>query len=212
VKKVFCLGLCICSFSAVFSQNLEAIILSYQNEIEFWAEQNGIGAESKTLSCNGIELYTRPYIYPKCPEAKRYGKGGSVIDCFAGGKFVTSSARELIYKRAYTIIPSEARQVFEPFKTYGNFVNSLVFNPHTLFDSAANSGLNKDFDGDYAYLIFYFGPYSERSADDVFNFQARQTGCGMGKGMLFFPSSFYYALFRINCKGGIELVNYYGVG
>jgi len=212
MKIVIGLLLCLCSFSFAFSQNVETITLSYQDEIEFWLKQNDIRAESKTLSYNGIELYIGPHICQKCPEARRYGRDGSVIECFAGGKFITSIDRELIYMRAYTVIPSEAKQVFEPFKSYRNFANSMVFNPHTLFDCEVNSKLIKDFDGDYAYLIFYFDSYSELLTDGVFYLQARQTGCGMGKGMLIFPSSFSYALFRINSRRGIELVSFCEVG
>jgi len=208
MKKYICLALCICSFSFVFSQNMDEITRAYQNEIDLWLEQNNTGEEAKTQRIDGIELYLSPNINPKCPGSKTYGKGGLILECFAEGKFVTSSAREVIYQRAYTVIPSEARQVFEPFKSYCDFANSLVFNPCKLFDCEANSELNKYYNGNYAYLFFYFGPYSEKLTDGVFDCQARQTGCGMGKEMLILPSSFYYALFRINTHGGIELVNY----
>ena len=207
---VFCV-LFLLAFSAAFSQNIEDITLEYQDEIEVWLGQNNIRGETRTQRFDGIDLYLKPYISPKYPEDKAYGKGGSVIDCFAVGRFLTRTERGRIYFKAYEAIPAEAKKSFEPFKSFDNFRDSLIFNPNTLFGSGANSGLNKDFGNEAAYLIFYFGTFGGRFPDVVFDVQSGQVDSGTGKKMLIFPYGYYYALFRTKTLNGLELVSYYGV-
>ena len=170
MKAVVFFVLFLLALSAAFSQNIEDITLEYQDEIEVWLAQNNIRGETRTQRFYTFDLFSSPYLHSKYPEAKVYGKGGSVIDCFAVGKFLTEDESRLVYKWTYNAVPAEARRSFEPFKSFENFSNSLIFNPNTLFGSGANSGLNKDFTGDFAYLIFYFGSLDWRS-DVVFDVQ-----------------------------------------
>jgi hypothetical protein len=156
---------------------------------------------------NEIELFIEPHIHPEHPEPKYFGKGGSVIECEAVGKFLTITERERIYTRAYSCIPQDAKQSFFPFATLENFENSLIFNPNILFGNP--SRLNSIYGGEFAYLMFYFGPYFERYPDNVFNLQSRQIENGNNKRILILPYSFYYALFKINSENEIELVHYY---
>jgi hypothetical protein len=213
MKVIFCLLFCFFSLLPIFSQNVaDDIIMSYQDEIELWLNQNNVYIESKLQRYNEIDLFTGPYVYPKYPAPKYFGRGGDVIECFAVGKFLTRLEKERVYTRAYSCIPQDAKQRFSPFATFENFRNSLIFNPNMLFGNPANRELNSDFAGEFAYLIFYFGSYSERFPDNVFNLQSRQLENGNNRGMLIFPYSFYYALFRINSIGDIELISYYGIG
>ena len=130
---------------------------------------------------------------------------------FSVGKFLTADESRMIYKFAYGAVPAAAKRRFEPFESLEKFSDSLIFSPSTLFGSPANSGLNKDFEEDMAFLIFYFGSLGWRSPDAVFNVQSRQVESGNGKKMLILPYSFNYALFRVGVRGGISLVGYYGV-
>ena len=198
------------SISLVFSQNIEEITLLYQDEVELWLKQIDIHIEAKIKRYNDIGLFVKPYVHPKYPEPKYFGRGGSVIECFAVGRFLTTPEREGIYMKAYSNIPQEAKQSFTPFETYENFKNSLIFNPNVLFGNPANDALNSDFDGEFAYLIFYFGSYY-RWPDDVFDLQLSQLENGIDKGILIFPYSFYYALFKINSLDEVELVSFYGI-
>ena len=210
--RVICfLALVLFPFSMVFSQDIEEITLVYQNEIEAWLAQNDIHVQTRTQRDYMVDLYSSPYIHPKYPEAKVYGKGGSVIDCFAIGKFLTANESRMQYRWAYNAVPAAAKRSFEPFKSFENFSDSLIFNPSVLFGSPANSGLNEDFTGDVAYLIFYFGTMGGRFPDAVFDVQSRQVESGNGKKMLILPYSYYYALFRVGVRGGISLISYYGV-
>ena len=211
MKMVVFLVLFLLLFSVVFSQNIEEITLEYQGEIEVWLAQNNIRGETRTQRFDGIDLYLKPYINTKYPKDKVYGKGGSVIDCFAVGKFLTRHERERIYTKAYNAIPAEAKRSFEPFKSFENFRNSLIFNPNILFGSGANSGLNKDFAEEAPYLIFYFGDDDKRFPDVVFDVQSGQVDSGTGKKMLLFPYGYYYVLFKVKTLNGLELVGYYGV-
>ena len=198
-------------FSMVFSQDIEEITLAYQDEIETWLMQNDIRGQTRTQRFDGFDLYLRPLISTKYPEHKVYGKGGSVIDCFAVGKFLTRRERERIYSKAYGVIPAEAKRRFDPFGSFEKFRNSLIFNPNALFGSGANSGMNEDYTGETAYLIFYFGDDDRRFPDVVFDIQAGQVDSGRGKRMLIFPYGYYYALFRTKTLNGLELVSFYGV-
>ena len=69
-------------FSMIFSQDIEEITLAYQDEIELWLVQNDIRGQTRTQRFYLADIFSRPYIHPKYPEAKVFGKGGSVIDCF----------------------------------------------------------------------------------------------------------------------------------
>ena len=211
MKTVIFLVLFLLPFSMAFSQNIEEITLEYQDEIELWLTQNSIRGEARTQRFDGFDLFLKPQISPKYPEHKVFGKGGSVIDCFAVGKFLTRRERERIYSKAYGVIPAEAKRRFEPFESLEKLSDSLIFSPSTLFGSPANSGLNKDFEEDMAFLIFYFGRSGSRFPDVVFNVQSRQVESGNGKKMLILPYSYNYALFRVGVRGGISLVGYYGV-
>ena len=211
MKTVIFLVLFLLPFSMAFSQNIEEITLGYQDEIELWLTQNSIRGEARTQRFDGFDLFLKPQISPKYPEDKVFGKGGSVMDCFAVGRFLTRTERGRIYFKAYEAIPTEAKKSFEPFKSFENFRDSLIFNPNTLFGSGENSGLNKDFDKEAAYLIFYFGTFGVRFPDTVFDVQSGQVDSGMGKKMLIFPYGYYYALFRTKMLNGLELVSYYGV-
>ena len=198
-------------FTMVFSQDIEEITLKYQDEIEAWLVQNDIRGQTRTQRFYISDIFSRPYIHPKYPEAKVYGRGGSVIDCFAVGKFLTVAESRMIYRWAYGVVPDTAKRRFEPFESLEKFSDSLIFSPSTLFGSPENSGLNKDFEEDMAFLIFYFGRAGSRFPDVVFNVQSRQVESGNGKKMLILPYSFNYALFRVGVRGGISLVGYYGV-
>ena len=212
MKKILCLLICLFLASIVFSQNVPMdIILSYQSELELWISQNNIHIEPRMLTYGGMDLFRRPYINPIHPERKVFGMGGSVIDCFALGRFLSVAETESLYSAVYARISHDERQVFIPFRSLENFKQSLIFNPNMLFSQPSNVGLNSDFTGDYAYLIFYFGSYIERFPDTVFNLQLSQLKNGKGVMMLIFPYSFYYALFKIDDLGNIELVSYYGI-
>jgi hypothetical protein len=209
--KTFCLLFSLLLISPIFCQNVpNDIILAYQNEIELWLIQNNIYVEPEIKNYNGIELFRGPFFSKKYPAPKIFGRGGSVIDCFAFGKFLSLSDCERIYDTAYSCIPEDNGRIFEPFLSLDNFKNSLIFNPKILFDIYSNSTLNPPADKN-AYLIFYFGSYSERFPDTVFSLQLAQLIEGNAKEMLIFPYGYYYALFRINGEGEINLVNFYGV-
>ena len=135
MKIIFCLLLCLCSILTVFAQNMDEITLSYQDEVELWLIQNAVHIEAKVKRHNDIELFMKPDINPKYPAPKYFGRGGSVIECFAVGKFLTSAEKEGIYTKAYNGIPVENKRTFEPFKTYENFRKSLIFNPNMLLSS-----------------------------------------------------------------------------
>ena len=200
------------SFSMVFAQNVEEITLEYQEEIEQWLAQNSILADVAIQKHERIDLYTKPYLNLTYPEHKVYGKGGSNMDCFALGRFLTKSERYSFYVKAYMVINDVDKRRFAPFRSYGIFKESLIFNPNILFNKVSSSGLNEDFSGDFSYLIFYFVEKETRFTDYVYNVQYGQVESGRGKRMLIFPSSFNYALFRIDSSGNIELVSFYGVG
>jgi hypothetical protein len=212
MKKTLCFLISFFALAAVFAQNVEEITLEYQDEIELWLAQNSFLADVAIQKHDGIDLFTKPYLNPNYPEHKVYGKGGSVMDCFALGRFLTKSERYNFYVKAYSVISAENRQRFAPFRSYEVFKQSLIFNPDILFDSSSNSGLNKDFSEDFTYLMFYFVEKERRSPDYVYNVQLEQVESGNGKRMLIFPSSFNYALFRIDISNNIELVSFYGVG
>ena len=89
MKAVLCFALCFFSLAAAFSQNIEEITLEYQDEIELWMAQNNIRGEAGIQRFDGFDLFRKPQISPKYPEHKVFGKGGSVIDCFAVGRFLT---------------------------------------------------------------------------------------------------------------------------
>ncbi|MDR0495326.1 MAG: hypothetical protein LBG95_06850 [Treponema sp.] len=210
MKLVLCFCLFLFSFSYVFSQYVpDEITLSYQNEIKSWLDNNSVNIKPQTKKYNGIKLFLEPYINQKYPKNKIFGEGGSVIDCLAIGKFLTMREKEKIYKTMYSCVPQDARQRFLPFKNFENFKNSLVFNPQILFAKPDNRSLIADFNGKNAYLIFYFGSYSEKYPDMVFNLQLKQLA--NGNNMLIIPYSFYYALFKIDDRGNIALVSYYGI-
>jgi hypothetical protein len=216
MKKLLTLAFYLLPVISVFSQNVPSdIILSYQDEIALWLKDNDIQAmnlfhkESQTLQFNGINLFSKPYIHEKSPAPKIFGKGGSVIECFSTGKFLTISESEKISEMAFSCIPIDAKRAFLPFRTFDSFKNVLIFNPGILF--ASNGGLNKDFNGDFAYLIFYFGPANERYPDTVFDIQFKQLSSGNAMDFFITPYSWYYALFRINKANEIDLVSFYGI-
>lgn len=219
MKKLLCSLLFLFTISLVFSQVVlvsnvpvpNDIILSYQEEIELWLEQNNIQVKHKIKRFNDIELFITPYIHQSGPKVKIFGKGGDNIECFAVGKFLTTAEKEEIYTKAYSCIPQDAKQIFHPFNTFEYFKNSLIFNPNMLFAGNGNDGINSDFVGEFPYLIFYFGSNLEWYTDSVFDIQLNQLVDGNNKNYLIFPYSLEYALFRINDKNELELICYYGI-
>jgi len=212
MKTIFCLFLFLFSFSPVFSQDVpDDITLSYQSEIKSWLDKNDVNLKSQIKKYNGIELFLEPYINQKYPESKIFGKGGAVIECFAVGRFLTMPEKEKLYETIYSCVSLDVRQKFLPFKSFENFKNSLVFNPQILFNAPSNRVLNEDFNGKYAYLIFYFGSYYDKYHDMVFNLQLKQLTNRDSKNILIIPYSFSYALFKIDDRDNIALVNYYGI-
>ena len=212
MKKQILLFIFMFSVTQIFSQNVpNDIILSYQIEIESWIEKNIKNYIPKILKQNEIELFYEPYINEEYPETKIFGKGGSIIDCFSLGKFLTILEKEKLYELMYSCISHDIRQKFLPFKSFENFKNSLVFNPKILFNKPDYRGLNRDFNERDAFLILYFGPYYEGFFDTVFNTQLKQLTDKDEKNFLIIPYSFNYALFKIDDKGIMELVNYYGI-
>ena len=211
LKKTLSIFFCFFLFSPVFSQNVpDEVIFSYQSELELWLKQNDIIVEPKVHKYNSIELYKDPFFHNIYPELKIFGKGGSIIECFAMGKFLTLAEREKIYLAIYSSVPDEIKEEFIPFKTFNNFKNSLIFNPNIIFDKLSNHALYP-INGKGIYLIFYFGSYSERFPDNVFNIQLKQLTQGDHKNLLILPYSYYYALFIINDNDDINLFCYYGV-
>jgi hypothetical protein len=211
VKKMFCFLVCLITFLPVFSQNVpNDITLSYQNELEVWINQNNVFIEQERQTYNGIELFTKPYKQKLYPPDRVFGRGGSVIDCFAVGRFLTIAESEKISEQAYSCVPNIDKQKFSAFSTFDVFKNSLIFNPAILFDSPANRGLNSDFNNKNAYLIFYFSS-DTKYPDTVFDLQSRQLVNGDSKNYLILPYSFSYALFILNDNRNLELVSYYGV-
>ncbi|MDR0287460.1 MAG: hypothetical protein LBI03_07145 [Clostridiales bacterium] len=210
MKKLFMLAFCLLLVLPVFSQNVPSdIILSYQDEIVLWLDDNVIQGDSEILQFNGIDLFSKPSIHEKSPAQKVFGKGGSIIECFSLGKFLTFSEIDKISEIAYSCIPEDSKKSFLPFRAYGNFKNVLIFNPNVLF--AGNGSLNDDYTGDFAYLIFYFGSTSEHYLDNVFDTQYNQLLIGDDMNFLVTPYSWYYALFRVNKEFKIELISFYGI-
>jgi hypothetical protein len=190
-----------------FAQNVpDNIIQSYQDEIHLWIDDNDINISLQLINYNGIELYSKPYLYQKYPNEK-YLERNNFINCFAIGKFLTIDEADVMYSILYSCIPEDKKNTFIPFKNFDNFKNSIIFNVNTLFDKPMYKGLNSDYTGNHAYLIVYFNSNS----DNVFTFQLRQINNGNSQNIIIFPYSFYYAVFRINNNGNIELVNNYGI-
>jgi hypothetical protein len=209
MKYFICLLLLNLPFSFIFSQNVPIdVILSYQDDVMIWLNENNLLIKSQSINYNGVELFIEPYI-SKSPEQKIFGKGGSIIDCFGVGRFLTIPEAERIYAMVYSSVPQNDRQIFFPFETLDNFKNSLIFNPKIFFNIPGNDIL--DLDGKYAYLVFYFSGYSERYSDTVFNIQFEQLINENSKEIFISPYSWYYALFRMCDNGEIELISYYGI-
>jgi hypothetical protein len=208
MKRIFFIFILVFIILQVFAQNVpDNIIQSYQDEILLWINDNDINISSQLIDYNGIELYSKPYLYQKYPNAK-YIERINLIDCFAIGKFLTIDEADIMYSILYSCIPEDKKNIFIPFKNFDNFKNSIIFNVNTLFDKPMYKGLNSDYTGDYAYLIVYF---NSNYSDNVFAFQLGQIKNENSQNVIIFPYSFYYALFRINNYGNIELVNNYGI-
>jgi hypothetical protein len=194
--------------SQAFAQNVsDNIIQSYQDEIRLWINDNDINISLQVIDYNGIELYSKPYLFQKYPNEKYLG-GFNRIGCFAMGKFLTIDEADIMYSILYSCIPEDKKNTFIPFKNFDNFKNSIIFNVNTLFDKPMYKGLNSDYTGNCAYLIIYF---NSNYSDNVFSFQLRQINNGNSQNIIIFPYNYYYALFRINNNGNIELVNNYGI-
>ena len=181
MRNILIFFVCYLTVCSIYSQSNitpnipvpEDIVLSYQNEIKDWFKQNRINLKEQSLIYNGIELFIEPNVFPIGPEMKVFGKCGSIIECFAGGKFLTIMEKEKLYVTAYSCIPENDIQNFSPFASFEKFTNSLIFNPNLLFGST-DYGLNSDFKDNYAYLIFYFGSNYEWYTDSVFDIQFNQ--------------------------------------
>ena len=102
MKKITCMIILLFFAFNGFTQNVpEDIILSYQNELETWISQNNVTIEPRTLDYEGLELFREPYKNQMYPGDKVFGMGGSVIDCFALGKFLSKSEAEKLYPLLY---------------------------------------------------------------------------------------------------------------
>jgi hypothetical protein len=144
------------------------------------------------------------------PQPRIFGKGGSIIDSFGVGRFLTRIEVEKIYSKAYSCIPENAKNKFLPFRTIENFINSLIFNPKIIFNSYA-SLVDMNIGNEFAYLVFYFGSYYEQFPDTVYEIQYNQLMNGNSKNYFISPYGWHFALFKINNHGNIELIRYAGI-
>ena len=175
---------------SIFSQNVPIdIILSYQEEVDTWLQENSINIGSEYIKYSNVDLFIKPYI-SRGPQPRIFGRGGSIIDCFGVGKFLTKNEVENIYTIAYSCIPQEDKNKFIPFRTIENFVNSLVFNPKIIYDLPGDNPT--DIDGEFAYLVFYFGSYLEQYPDTVYEIQFNQLMNRSGKNFFISPYGWYY--------------------
>jgi len=114
----------------IFDANAPSnMILSLQEEMELWINQNNIQIENQVLDFNGIGLYRNPNIQEIFPRRTAWG-----IGMFAMGRFLTISEKNLLYEAVYYSIPLNIREERSPFRSFEIFKNSLVFNPGVLFN------------------------------------------------------------------------------
>ena len=178
----------------------------FMSESGHWIGSNVVRVQKSQDSFASVTLYRQPQrndIFMK-PMVEA---GGSSIDLFALGRFLSVSDAEKIIPRLYGAIPDKAKAGFFPFGDLDHFEHSLFFTPSALFGNPWNDGLNQDYDIPGNYVICYSDP---NGRDFVFSTQKELLGGGNANSYLVFPSSFYISVFRITGKT-ITLVSYRGV-
>jgi hypothetical protein len=192
----------------IIAESHDALVLSYQKEIEEWLADNDIASQAEEeIMYKTIKLFVSPKIVADFPPSKPAGKV-ETYDCFALGRFLSISEAGDFLSDAYTVIPKTDKETYYPLNNIAGFENALVFNVSNLFNSPFSEGLNADYIGDYAYLFCLF---KTEYTEPVFDTQYNQLKSKQQKNFLIIPYSFYYALFRIDREGIIEFVVCYGV-
>jgi hypothetical protein len=165
-------------------------IISFQNEMLSWIQNEKISDPLNTANINGISLFQNPILYQSIPESLRNDTGEFIITqafCFAMGRFLT---------------PSESDRIMQTGNT-GELINTIIFSPSTLFlNDPIFSRVYRPFNGPGNFLIIF-----RHDGSAVYNIQADQILNNSSKNILILPWSVHYFVYKITNDGELELVD-----